>query len=248
MIETKPNYLLKDHDLVFKNPGDYVIRFKELPDHEKPREKLLDTGPANLTIAELVAIIWGTGSQKEDVLAMARRTVKEYGDKALGAETNPRMLSKSAGIPITKACQIIASTELGRRLHARPGRPAQVRNARQAYQYLKDMGNLQKEQLRGLYLNSRYQVVRDEIISIGSMTSNIVHPREVFHPAIEYGAVAVILAHNHPSGRVEPTMPDFEITEQLVTAGQVVGIELLDHLIITSTKYISIMEGVQDGK
>jgi DNA repair protein RadC len=85
-------------------------------------------------------------------------------------------------------------------------------------------------------------VIHDEVISIGSLTSNVVHPREVFQPAIERGAVAIILAHNHPSGRLEPTMPDISITEQLIKAGDVLGIELLDHLIITSGKYTSVME------
>jgi DNA repair protein RadC len=241
-----PSYRLKDNDLTFKEPNDdYVIRFKELPDFEKPRERLIEFGPANLSVAELVAIIWGTGNQNEDVLAMARRTVKEYGDKAIGNELNPRKLSTMADIPIGKACQLVASFELGRRFEAKQaGRPAQVRNARQAYQYLKDMGYGKKEQLRGLYLNSRYQVIRDEVISVGSLTANIVHPREVFQPAIEHGAIAVIIAHNHPSGRLDPTLADIEITEQLVAAGKVIGIDLLDHLIITSNKYTSLMEAL----
>lgn len=150
---------------------------------------------------------------------MAKRTIKEYGDKAIGNELNPRHLSTAVDIPLQKACQIVACFELGRRFQSKQaGRPAQVRNAKQAYQYLKEMGDSKKEQLRGLYLNSRYQVIRDEIISVGSLTSNIVHPREVFQPAIEYSAVAVILAHNHPSGRLEPTLADIDITEQLVAA------------------------------
>jgi DNA repair protein RadC len=250
MIDTSQTYLLKDNDLIFKRQSDdYVIRFKELPDYEKPREKLLEAGPVNLTVAELVAIIWGTGNKKEDVLAMARRTVKEYGDKPLGVETNPNNLSKATDISLNKACQLVASFELGRRLNAKQaGRPVQVRNARQAYHYLKDMDSLQKEQLRGLYLNSRYQVIRDEVISVGSLTSNIVHPREVFQPAIEHGAIALIIAHNHPSGRSEPTMADIEITEQLITAGQILGIDLLDHLIITNNRFVSVMEVVRHDK
>lgn len=246
MTNTQQSYILKDRDLVFINKSDdYVIRFKELPDYEKPREKLLEAGPSNLTIAELVAIIWGTGNQKEDVLAMARRTVKEYGDKALNSTSSPRHLSEAADISLNKACQLIASIELGRRISAgKTGRPAQVRNARQAYQYLKGMSDNKKEQLRGLYLNSRYQVIRDEIISVGSLTSNIVHPREVFQPAIEHGAIALVLAHNHPSGRLEPTLADIQITEQLLAAGRVLGIDLLDHLIISNGKYVSVMEGV----
>jgi DNA repair protein RadC len=249
MTYIQSTYLLKDRDLMFTNSGsDYVLRFRELPDYEKPRERLIEAGPSNLSIAELVAIIWGVGNKNEDVLAMAKRTVKEYGDKALGNEANPHHLSQVADISLNKACQLIASFELGRRFQARQaGRPIQVRNAKQAHQYLKGMGDSKKEQLRGLYLNSRYQVIRDEVISVGSLTSNIVHPREVFQPAIEHGAIAVILAHNHPSGRLEPTMADIEITEQLVTAGQVLGIDLLDHLIITSKRHVSIMEGLGRG-
>jgi len=105
------------------------------------------------------------------------------------------------------------------------------------------MGLLQKEQLRGLYLNSRYQVIYEEVISLGSLTANIVHPREVFHPALEYGAVAIVIAHNHHSGVVDPTEADIHATSQLVTAGKVLGIELLDHLIITHDTFISLIKG-----
>ena len=124
----------------------------------------------------------------------------------------------------------------------------QVRTAKQAFEYMKSLGTSQKEQLRGLYLNSRYQVIHDEVISVGSLTSNIVHPREVFQPAIERGAVAIIIAHNHPSGRLEPTSADISVTEQLLVAGEVLGIELLDHLVITSGKFLSIMECINHAK
>ena len=249
MLDTvsKPTaYHLEDRDLVMTEPGSgYVLRVRDLPNTERPRERLLEVGPSNLSVAELVSIIWGVGSSKEDVLAMARRTLKEYGEKAISNELNPRRLAETADIPLTKACQIIAGFELGRRFYAaQAGRPAQVRNAKQAYSYLKNMGHSQKEQLRGLYLNSRYQVIHDEVISIGTLTANLVHPREVFQPAIERGAVAIILAHNHPSGRLEGTSADVKVTEQLVQAGDVLGIELLDHLVITATRYISLMETI----
>jgi DNA repair protein RadC len=174
---------------------------------------------------------------------MAQRTLREYGEKAIGNELNPERLAASADIPLIKACQIVASFELGRRYYAtQAGRPAYIRSAKQAYHYFKPMGQNRKEQLRGLYLNSRYQVIHDEVISIGSLTASIVHPREVFQPAIERGAVAMILAHNHPSDRLEPTAADVKITQQLLTAGEVLGIELLDHLVITSNRYVSIIE------
>lgn len=244
----RPTYQLQDHDLVFREANDqYVLRVKDLPEPERPREKMLELGAGHLSVPELVAIVWGVGNRKEDVLAMAQRTLKEYGEKTLSNELNPERLSEAADIPLTKAAQIVASFELGRRFYAsQAGRPVHVRNARQAYRYLKDMGTYQKEQLRGLYLNSRYQIVHDEVISVGSLTSNVVHPREVFQPAIERGAVAIIIAHNHPSGRLEPTEADIEVTKQLVAAGEVLGIELLDHLIITTAKYVSVMECIDE--
>jgi DNA repair protein RadC len=250
MITTQPRsqaYTLHDHDIILgEAETPYVLRVKDLPDAEKPREKLLDIGPSNLTIAELVSVLWGVGTRKEDVLAMAQRTLKEYGEKTLSNELNPKRLAEAADIPLIKACQIIAGFELGRRFYAtQAGRPAQVRTAKQAYQYLHDMGRSTKEQLRGLYLNSRYQVIHDEVISVGSLTSNVVHPREVFQPAVERHAVAIIIAHNHPSGSLEPTMADIDVTDQLIAAGQVLGIELLDHLIITTDKYVSILETAQ---
>jgi DNA repair protein RadC len=244
-------YTVPDHDLIFTEPGtQYVLRVKDLPEDDRPRERMLRAGAGNLSVAELISILWGVGSRKEDVLEMAQRTLREYGEKAIASELNPERLSEVAEIPLTKACQIIASLELGRRFYARQssGRPVHIRNAKQAYQYLKDMGYSQKEQLRGLYLNSRYKVVHDEIISVGSLTSNVVHPREVFQPAIERGAVALILAHNHPSGRLEPTTADLDVTEQLIASGKVLGIELLDHLVITATKFVSIMELVDHDK
>lgn len=245
MMAMSAAYEFKERDLLFAVEPQYVLRFKDMPDAERPRERLIETGPSNLSISELIAIIWGSGTRKEDVLTMARRTLKEYGDKTIAHEQNPLRLSEAAGISLTRACQVVASFELGRRFYAKQaGRPLQVRNAKQAYSYLKEMGRGQKEQLRGLYLNSQYQVIHDEVISVGSLTANIVHPREVFQPAIEKHAVALILAHNHPSGRLEPTIPDIQITEQLISAGQVLGIDLLDHLIITANKYVSVMDSV----
>lgn len=238
------SYALRANDLLLGERIDqYVLRVKDLPSEQKPREKLLRMGAKNLSVAELVAVLLGVGTKKEEVLAMAQRIIKEYGEKTLGNETNPQKMAEALNIPTTKACQIIAGLELGRRFFAsRAGRPVYVRNAKQAYRYLHDMANSQKEQLRGLYLNSRYQVVHDEVISVGSLTANIVHPREVFQPAVEYGAVAVIIAHNHPSGSLEPTAADIEVTEQLLAAGKVLGIDLLDHLVIAGNKFVRVMD------
>src|SRR5580698_7564082 len=123
MIETLPRssqrYSLRDNDVVLSEPDvRYVLRVKDLPDEDRPRERLLSLGPAHLSVAELVAIIWGVGTRQEDVLAMAHRTLKEYGGKAISNELDPKRLARATDIPLTKACQIIAGFELGRRYYA----------------------------------------------------------------------------------------------------------------------------------
>lgn len=243
------NYVLSENDLVLDNVGrEYILKLKDMPTEEKPREKLMLLGPASLSVAELLAILLGMGTKKEDVLSMTKRILKEYGEKTVINETNPKAIAQSLDIPIVKACQIVACFELGRRFfEKRGGRPVFVRTSKQAYQYLKEMGSFKKEHLRGLYLNSRYQVIHEEAISIGSLTANLVHPREVFRPALEYSAVAVILAHNHPSGSTKPTFTDLETTRQLIEGGRVLGIELLDHLIITKNKFLSILDQGPDN-
>lgn len=235
------SYELADTDLVVgEGETGYVLRVRDLPIEDKPREKLLAAGPGSLTHAELIAVLLGVGTRKEEVLSMANRVIREYGERAIINEKSPSRLAETLDIPLAKACQIVASFELGRRAYqSKAGKPVFVRTAAQAFEHLKGMGNLQKEQLRGLYLNSRFQIIHEEIISIGSLTANIVHPREVFQPALEYGAVAVIVAHNHPSGSLEPTPADIAATGQLAEAGRVLGIELLDHLIIAGDTYKS---------
>ena len=237
-------YQFTDVDLAMgEGETKYILRVRDLPIEEKPREKLLSAGPSNLTHAELMAILLGVGTRKEEVMAMASRILREYGERAIVSERNPQRLADSLDIPLAKACQIVASFELGRRSYQnRAGKPLFVRTATQAFEHLQSMGDLQKEQLRGLYVNSRYQIIHEEIISVGSLTANIVHPREVFQPALEYGAVAVIIAHNHPSGTLEPSEDDIGATEQLIAAGKVLGIELLDHLIIAKNTFTSLIE------
>lgn len=245
-MQDTQTYQLVDHDKLMSDDAPYVLRVRDMSPGDKPREKMAAYGPSALDMAELVAVLWGVGTRKEDVLAMARRALKEYGERAILYETDPARLAETLMIPQNKAQQLLAGLEIGRRYFDKRGeRPVYVRTARQAYHHLADMGALSKEQLRGLYLNSRYQVIHEETISVGSMTANIVHPREVFQPAIERGAVAVIVAHNHPSGDTNPTAADVEVTAQLRAGGALLGIELLDHLIITSDTYASLMEGVK---
>ncbi len=235
-------YTLSDTDLLTdENSKRYTLRLRDMPAEEKPREKLLKYGPEVLDTSELLAIILNTGTKKEEVLAMTRRILKEYGEKSIAHQTNAEKIVEELDVSEAKACQIVATFELGRRFFKEgTGRAITIRTAAQAYEYLKDMGSLPKEHLRGLYLNSRYRLIHDEVISIGSVTSNIVHPREVFKPALEYSASAVIIAHNHPSGDSKASSEDILITKQLVEAGNIVGIDLLDHIIITKHGFASV--------
>ncbi len=219
----------------------YVLRVKDLPQAEKPREKLLTFGPANLSSQELIAIIFNSGTTKEGVLEMAARVIKEYGERALAGQRDPSKLAKDLDIPLVKALQLVACSELGRRFFEKgTGAAPILRTAKDVYGYLKNMEQLPKEHLRGLYLNTHFKLIHDEVISIGTINANLIHPREVFKPAIEYGAAAVILAHNHPSGVVKPSDADTEITTQLIEVGKMVGIPLIDHVIIGKGKFESI--------
>lgn len=235
-------YKLNIDDLILDNiEKKYVLKVKDLAEDDKPREKLVSLGPTSLTSPELLAIVLGTGTRKEEVLSMATRILKDYGEKTIALQTNPKQIAIEFNIPLLKACQVLACFELGRRFFKESKNGAvTLRTAKQTYEYLKDMGNLAKEHLRGIYVNSHYRVIYDEVISVGSLTANIVHPREVFRPAIEHAAAALIVAHNHPSGTIKPTASDIEITEQLIKAGKILGIELLDHVIIGKNKYFSI--------
>ena len=236
-------YAQRGGELILDNiEKQYVLKLRDLPMEDRPREKLIKYGPASLSLTELIAIVLNAGTKKEEVLSMSRRLLKEYGDSAIVDQKDPRKIKEMLGIPLAKSCQIVACFELGRRFFKSPDgkKPITIRTAQQVHGYLKDMGDLPKEHLRGLYLDSHYRLIHDEVISIGSLTSNIIHPREVFRPALECSASAVILAHNHPSGVASPSESDLLITKQIVEAGKILGINLLDHVIVTKTKFESV--------
>ncbi|MGB7957967.1 MAG: DNA repair protein RadC [Minisyncoccia bacterium] len=236
-------YSQLDGDLLLDGAEkQYVLRMKDLAPEDKPREKLVKYGPAHLSVGELLAVVLGTGTKREGVLAMSQRIMKEYGSADIVNQKNPKKIEAMLGVPLVKACQIVACFELGRRFFEAPGtrKPIELRTASQVFDYVKDMRDLSKECLRGLYVDARYQVVHDEVISVGTLTSNIIHPREVFRPALEYSASAVILAHNHPSGIASPSDADIAITRQIVAAGKILGIGVLDHIVVTKQKFESV--------
>ncbi|MFA5184451.1 MAG: DNA repair protein RadC [Patescibacteria group bacterium] len=236
-------YKISDRDLVLNHGRQYqILRVKDLPDEERPREKMIKEGAGSLSSAELLAVVLGVGTKKEEVFSMANRLLREYGEKGIAYQKDPAIIEKDLKIPTAKACQIVACFELGRRFYQKkPGGSITIRTAAQAFNHLKEMGNLNKEQFRGLYLNTHYQLIHDEVISLGTLDASLVQPREVFRPALEYSAAAIIIAHNHPSGVLKATRADVEITNKLLEAGNILGIEVLDHLIISKDKFVSII-------
>lgn len=244
---------IQDGDLVFIDGEDnvynqkvinksYTLKVRDLPTHDKPREKLLSTGPSSLSLAELLSIILITGTKKEDVIQMSQRLIKEYG-KSIFSVSHPdiKKVAQDIDMPLTKICQIVAVGELGKRLFDKNiNGIATIRTADDVYEHTKDMHSLSKEHLRGLYLDTHHKVIHDEVLSIGTINSSMIHPREVFKPAIEYGAAALILVHNHPSGISTPSSSDIAITKQIIEAGKVLGISLLDHVIVTRNDYTSV--------
>jgi len=236
-------YKISDHSFVLNHGKQYKIaRVKDLPDDEKPREKMIKDGAGTLSSVELLAIVLNVGTKKEEVFAMSSRLLREYGEKGIAYQKDPSVIERDLDIPLAKACQIVACFELGRRFYQKkPGGSISIRTAKQAFEYLKDMGHLNKEQFRGLYLNTHYQLIHDEVISIGTLDASLVNAREVFRPALEYSAAAIIIAHNHPSGVIKATKADVEITNKLIEAGHIMDIEVLDHLIIGKNKFASII-------
>lgn len=227
--------------IVSQSGSRYVLTVRDLPVDQRPREKLLSRGPEALTPKELLAIVLSSGTRKEGVLSMTERIVREYGERNVLSQSNPEALANDLDIPLGKAMQIVATGELGRRFFQRDRNgSAVIRTAQDAFSYTADMRTLQKENLRGIYLDTHYRVIHDELISIGTVDASVVHPREVFRPAIACSAVGVILVHNHPSGVLKPSSQDESVTRQIKQAGDLIGIELVDHLIVSKDGFVSI--------
>jgi DNA repair protein RadC len=215
----------------------------EMPDvtvinrEETPAADILDA--EHLSTAELLSLAMTDGESRSRLEKLAKKILKEYGSRAVAEERNPQMLVDLLGISTSRATQIVAIFELGRRFFSSDEEAPVLRDPEDIFHYVADMGKLKREQFRGLYLNTRQRLVADEVISIGTLTTAILHAREVFRPALTHRAVSLILVHNHPSGDVDPSSEDITITRQLFQAGQILGIELLDHVIIGGDNWFS---------
>jgi DNA repair protein RadC len=217
---------------------------KHLAPHDRPREKLERLGPAALGDNELLAVVLGSGSRDAGALALAN-TLLARAD-GLGGLTRSTVLElqQVEGIGRARAAQVLAAVELGRRtlLRGASERPRLKTPRDIARHLLPQFGASPVEQFGVVMLDTKNHVVRVKIVSMGSLDSTVVHPREVFREAASASAAAIILFHNHPSGDPTPSQEDIALTKRLVEAGDIMGIEVLDHLILADQRYFSMRE------
>jgi len=207
-----------------------------------PRERLAQLGHEALRDEELLAILLGTGYRGHTVHEVARSILSERSREELAA-MDLASLARLRGVGPAKACLLVAAFELGRRALRRDLGTRPVLSApADALPLLADIRAEQREHFLCLYLNARNQLIHKEVISIGSLSASIVHPREVFRPALAHTAASIILAHNHPSGDVTPSRDDIELSQRLRRAGELMGVDVLDHIIISAMDYLSLKE------
>jgi|YNPNPStandDraft_1061719.scaffolds.fasta_scaffold49408_4 DNA repair protein RadC len=223
---------------------EYYPTIKELPEGERPRERLEHYGAAALSTAELIAIILRVGTRDENVLRLAQRLLTAYGGLAGLAQAPFSELVEIKGMGEAKVTQLKAAFELGRRLlvaapHERPTvrSPADVANL-----LLLEMGMLEQEHLRTVLLDSKNHVLKVHTVYIGSLNTTAVRVAELFREAIRLNCAALIVAHNHPSGDPTPSPEDVQVTRQIVEAGKLLNIDVLDHLIIGQARWVSLKE------
>ncbi|MEA3424351.1 MAG: DNA repair protein RadC [Bacillota bacterium] len=218
---------------------------KDLPLNERPREKMLNHGSKKLSNAEILAILIQTGSKNESALELAQRVLElmTSGIHELN-NTTVQELCKVKGIGPSKAVQILAAVELANRINMDEFLiKEKILSPADIYNFLgRDMKHFKKEVFRTVFLDTKNRVIDYEDISIGSLNTSIVHPREVFNRAIKKSAAGVVLMHNHPSGNPNPSNEDISITKRLSKAGDLLGIKVLDHVIIGIGKYFSMKE------
>jgi DNA repair protein RadC len=219
-----------------------TFTIRDLPVSERPRERLWEYGAGALSVPELIAVILGRGIPGESVTVTAQRLLEQFDGLRGISEATVEELAEIRGIGQAKAAQIKACFELADRLKSFPGgNKAVIKKPDDVMDVVAGkLRGIKKEHFLALLLDTRGHVIKTAEISIGSLDTSIVHPREVFREAMAASAASVVLVHNHPSGDPEPSNEDIRITKRLVEVGELVGIEVLDHVIIAGEKFTSL--------
>jgi DNA repair protein RadC len=213
-------------------------RIQDLPDADRPREKLIRKGSAALSDVELLAVLLGSGTRRSGVLDVASRILRTLNGRLDSGDLE--VLQSIPGVGRAKACQIEAALELARR-HIAKGRHL-IREAADALPYLQPIRAKKQEHFVCISLNGASEVIESRVVTVGLLDANQVHPREVFSDPIGDRAAAILVAHNHPSGTLEPSPEDLALTRRIVKAGDLLGIRVLDHLIVTADGFLSLKE------
>ena len=225
---------------------DFSRKVKDMALEERPREKMLLSGAKNLSNAELLAILLRTGTKKRNAIELANDIINKdsQGIRYL-QDMSIEELCKIEGIGLSKATQIKAALELGLRISSYRRNKYKVKNPWDIYKYyMEGLRYKQNEVFKVVLLNTKNEIITDIDVSVGTLNSSLVHPREVFKEAIRRSSNKMILIHNHPSGSVEPSNEDKNITDRLIKCGELIGIEVIDHIIIGDGLYFSFKENM----
>jgi DNA repair protein RadC len=223
---------------------EYKITIKNLPAELRPRERLFKEGAEALSNAELLAILLRIGNKEESAVELATRILSQAGDLKNLASQSFDDFKSVKGVGLAKGAQIIAAIELGKRIAKSNGSSKPIiKSPEDVVQLLmEEMRHLDREYIKAVSLNTKNMVIAVETISVGSLSSSIVHPREVFKNPIKRSAAAIVLVHNHPSGDPSPSKEDLDITRRLAEVGKLLGIDVLDHIIIGDNRWTSLKE------
>ena len=217
---------------------------KGIPSGDRPRERLYTRGAAELSLQELLAIVIGGGSREKSALVLALGLLGEFGDLVAVGRAGVDEMRRVPGIGFARACQLTAAFELGKRF-ARESRSAgtSVRAPQDiARMFMDEMKHYDREHFKAAFLNTKNQIIKVVTVSIGSLNASIVHPREILKPAIAASAASIVLVHNHPTGDPTPSREDVEFTRRFAKCGELMGIELLDHIVIGADRFLSLKE------
>ncbi len=222
----------------------YATMIRDLPQGERPRERLRDLGPSYLSNADLIAILLRTGLEGESVLNLSLRLLSTFDGLAGLARVSYTELCPLKGISDAKACQLLAAFELGRRLVSlHPEDRAVIRSPQDVFNLLgAEMGLLDQEHLRVILLNTKNEVLGIQEVYKGNVNSSMIRVAEILRPAIRENCPSIIIVHNHPSGDPTPSPEDILVTRQIRTSGELMDIELLDHVIVGNQRSASLKE------
>lgn len=221
------------------------VGIKDIPIEERPRERLVNLGVENLSNEELLAILLKSGTKNMSVKLLASNILKQLDSINDLKDITLETLMKIKGIKKAKACELLASIELGKRINQKISNINQIKiiDSNSVFEYYKNiLGDKKQEYFYCIYLNTKNQIIKDKLLFVGTINESLVHPREIFKEAYLLSASSIICIHNHPSGNITPSKNDILITKQLKEVGMLLGINLIDHIIIGKDEYFSFMD------